>query len=141
MCDVKNSINRLNIKNGRTLFIVEDDKELQEIYSLFFRNTDWEITCQAYNGIEAISKYKELYKSSPPSIVLLDINLPGCSGTIVAKTILEQNPKQNIMFISANICQLKNEQSLYGFPKMEKPFSFIELIEKINNFDFFIQNE
>ena len=50
-----------------TIFIVEDDKDLQTIYKRVFENNFY-IQAESFNGLEAIEKYKTL---NSPDIISL----------------------------------------------------------------------
>ena len=76
MCD-DNSKSSANLEDSKTLYIVEDDPDLQNLYSIYFQKNGWRIIDQAENGIDAIERYKSLCYHSHPKIVLIDLNLPG----------------------------------------------------------------
>lgn len=76
----------------------------------------------------------KLYEELPirPDAIILDLNLPGMSGDVVAKLILEKNPNQKIIFIISNCDLLVKNPYLKYIPCISKPFTIHELIEKLN---------
>ncbi|MFW9993343.1 MAG: response regulator transcription factor [Candidatus Odinarchaeota archaeon] len=113
----------------RTLLIIEDNKELQNIYSSIFNQTDWQIIGQAYDGPEA----KELYRSfeEKPEVVICDIELPSCSGLEVASEILQFHPNQKILFVTARILHLENQIGFKNIPRVAKPFNMDDILEEL----------
>ena len=74
--------------------------------------------------------------SHPFDVVLLDNNMPAKNGAEVAKSILDKNPNQRIIFASAyDIDSLlkapgKIKESV---EVLQKPFSLSTMISKIEN--------
>lgn len=59
------------------MLVVDDDPLVREAYRAFVRNApDLEIVGEARNGHEAVDAYATLL----PDIVLMDLQMPGCSG-------------------------------------------------------------
>lgn len=112
-----------------SLMIVEDDPDLQQFYTDFFQTTHWRIVSQIENGLIAKKHYHELLLK--PSVIMIDIELPGCSGFSVARDILRHNPNQKIVFVSGKN-NLMNDSSiptdLRTIPRISKPFRFNDLI-------------
>ena len=67
------------------LLMIEDNKSVSEMMSMFFEKENWEVTF-AYDGNEAI----ELFQQDPASwnVITLDLNLPGKDGMEVAITLI-----------------------------------------------------
>ncbi|MFX0051678.1 MAG: response regulator [Candidatus Hodarchaeota archaeon] len=112
-----------------TVMIVEDDKDLLELYSVILEKINWQIIATSSNGIQAMKLYNEL--AIKPDVIILDLKLPGFSGDTVAKLILEKNPDQKIIFISGNCDLLNRNPYLKYFPRISKPFTISQLIEKL----------
>ncbi|MFX1514735.1 MAG: response regulator [Promethearchaeota archaeon] len=125
--------NQLSSENRdqKTVFIVEDDQDLLEFYTLILNNEGWSILGTIDNGEVAQLEYKKL--NEKPDVIILDIRLPGCSGLDVAKKILEINPNQAILFISGHIDHLLNDPVLKKFSSLRKPFTSSSLIQKLNH--------
>ncbi|MTI68694.1 MAG: response regulator [Firmicutes bacterium] len=86
---------------GRLEAMIVDDElpareELNFLLSESF-NDNINVICEAKNGIEAINKIK----SFKPKVVFLDIDIPCLDGLKVAQIAIENNPKINIVFVTA----------------------------------------
>jgi two-component system invasion response regulator UvrY len=80
-----------------TVFIVEDHQMVREMWvHLFIEKKDIEVVGETGNADEAI----EQIKSKRPSIVLLDINLPGSSGMELVPLIRKFAPGSKIIAVS-----------------------------------------
>jgi DNA-binding NarL/FixJ family response regulator len=66
------------------------------ISSIAQKNSDWQIVCEAADGLEAVQKAQELQ----PDLILLDIGLPTLNGIAAARRIREVSPKSKILFLS-----------------------------------------
>ncbi|MHA2227190.1 MAG: response regulator [Candidatus Hodarchaeales archaeon] len=126
---------KMNLKNSKKLLmIVEDNEDLQQYYRHSFLKTQWKIIIQERNGLEAQKRYQDQFPK--PSVIILDVELPGASGYSVAEYILRQNPLQIILFVSGNT-DFKDERSipasLRSVPRISKPFKFKELLLILNN--------
>jgi CheY-like chemotaxis protein len=73
---------------GRTILVVDDDKDAQDLFKLNLEKLGCE-TIPARNGNEAITFYrKSLHSGKPIDIVILDLNLsPGMDGKRIADKI------------------------------------------------------
>jgi DNA-binding NarL/FixJ family response regulator len=58
--------------------------------------SDWQIICEASDGLEAVHKSGELQ----PDLILLDIQLPGLNGIEAARRILKTAPRSKILFLT-----------------------------------------
>jgi DNA-binding NarL/FixJ family response regulator len=59
---------------------------------------EWEIICEARDGLEAVVKTAELQ----PDIVLLDIGMPELNGIEASRRIAELSPNTKVVFLSQN---------------------------------------
>jgi DNA-binding response OmpR family regulator len=127
----------------QSLMIVEDDPDLQQFYKFFFETTPWKIVAQIVNGLIAKKYYIDIFPK--PTIVLIDIELPGCSGFSVARYILKNNPAQKIVLISGKVDFMHDSSipsDLCNIPRMSKPFHFNDLLDvlyKLASSDPFVQ--
>ncbi|MFC1941776.1 response regulator [Chloroflexota bacterium] len=81
------------------VIIADDHRVLREGLSLLLEKTpDIEVISEASDGVEAISKTKELI----PDVVLMDITMPGLSGLEAARQIAKWNPKVKILLLSVH---------------------------------------
>jgi two-component system invasion response regulator UvrY len=80
-----------------TVFIVEDHQMVREMWvHLFLEKKDIEVVGETGNAQEAV----EMIKNKRPSIVLLDINLPGSSGMELVPQIRKFAPGSKIIAVS-----------------------------------------
>ena len=123
---------RVFAKNS--VFIVEDDDAMINLYSELLAFTDWKIIAISKNGLDALDLYQGF--SIYPEVVILDINLPGCSGIDVAKGILNVNPIQQILFLSGETEKLYDESFFKNTPRIKKPFEisqFLMMLTKLSD--------
>jgi len=71
------------MKKFKSVLLVDDDPTINFVHKLFL--TEWEVTDQIYtaaNGQEALDflDQNEDFGQSPPSMILLDINMPVMNG-------------------------------------------------------------
>ena len=57
---------------------------------------DFQIICEAANGVEAIDESKKLL----PTVVLMDVSMPGIGGLEAARQILEVAPHTEIVLLT-----------------------------------------
>ena len=80
------------------ILIVDDCEPWRRmILTLLQEYPDWQIICEASDGLEAVQKSKELQ----PDLILLDIGLPGMNGIEAARQIREIAPRSKILFLTA----------------------------------------
>ncbi|MBA1434865.1 response regulator transcription factor [Bombilactobacillus bombi] len=111
------------------LLMIEDNKSVSEMMSMFFQKEQWEATF-AYNGDEAVEIFKEQPKAW--DIITLDLNLPGKDGMEVAKEIREISQTVPIIMLTARDSESDQVLGLeYADEYVTKPFSPITLIARI----------
>ncbi len=110
--------------------IVEDEKDLVDIYKRVFARHNIFVCFVAYNGYEAV---KEFIECTPrPHVVLMDHRLPGMSGIEVTREILKIDPEAKIVFLSADY-DVKNEAMQAGAVAfLKKPASIKEILDAIS---------
>ena len=116
------------------IFIIEDDRLLQELYSLIFKEAGYEIIGKAFDGEDAVVKYKDLMET--PDIIILDYRMPLKNGIDVIKEIISINEDQRFIFASADTTIKKHALELGAVEFIEKPFEirkFIKIIKEILN--------
>ena len=81
------------------ILVVEDYKAWRaRIRSLLQERPQWQVICEAADGLEAVQKAKEL----KPDLVLLDVGLPKLDGIEAARLIRNVSPKSKIVFLTAD---------------------------------------
>jgi two-component system invasion response regulator UvrY len=83
--------------NKTTILIVDDHRLLRQTWSLILNNDPcYHVVGECSNAIEAIDKVACLR----PCIIILDINLPGMSGTEAVPLLLKASPSSKIVAVS-----------------------------------------
>lgn len=83
-----------------TIYLVEDDKNLNLILSTYLQKEGWEVS-SFFTGEEALNAIK-----NPPDLWILDIMLPDIDGYQIIKEIKETTPHIPVIFISARDADL-----------------------------------
>lgn len=127
-----------NELKGAKIFIVEDDIDLSEMLSAYFRVQGYEVL-QATRGGEAISKIIE----TQPDLIVLDIRLPddirqpGIDGYEVCRRLRQTRRTQNIPVIFLTEKREKEDKlaglELGAVDYITKPFDIQELRLRIRN--------
>jgi len=81
---------------GPTVYIVEDDKFLLDMYVLKFSEYKFDVVT-SFGGEEALKKIKE--GKLNPDVMLLDLVMPGISGFELLETIRKENLLENTAII------------------------------------------
>lgn len=82
----------------KRIFVIDDDPDIRQMLSFLLRGVGYELVGQAGDGVDILLKIKK----AKPSIVLLDINMPGVSGLDVLVEILETYPHVKVIMISGS---------------------------------------
>ncbi|MBI4630591.1 MAG: response regulator [Chloroflexi bacterium] len=110
--------------------IVEDDPRLSDIFSVALRSIDFETEIAA-DGKVAISRLTEIV----PTIVLLDLNLPGASGHEVLKSIRadERLSKTRVILTTADaaFADMIHDEADFVFLKPISPSQLRELASRL----------
>lgn len=123
------------------ILVAEDNLFTAKQYNKVLEKSGHTVTITR-DGNECLEKYEDTVKEfdsldkHPFDVVLLDNNMPVKNGAEVAKTILDKNPNQRIIFASAyDIDALlkvpgKIKESV---EVLQKPFSLSTMLSKIEN--------
>jgi DNA-binding response OmpR family regulator len=115
---------------GRTVMVVDDDREIVEMTRMILEDGGYEVI-PAVSGEEAIREAAERH----PSLILLDINMPGMDGWETLKILkIDEATRQ----IPVAMFSIKPEvrDKLQGlkqgaFDYITKPFSYDEILERV----------
>jgi DNA-binding NarL/FixJ family response regulator len=80
----------------RILLVDDHEVARRSIRSVLSREADVDVIGETADGEEAVKKAEELH----PTIILLDITLPGMSGIQAARRIRVVSPNSRIIFLS-----------------------------------------
>jgi DNA-binding NarL/FixJ family response regulator len=87
------------MKHTARIILVDDFKPWRRFVAASLQeNLDWEIVCEASDGLEAVHKAEEFQ----PDLILLDISLPKLNGIEAAASIRKIAPGTKILFVSEN---------------------------------------
>lgn len=111
--------------------IVEDDPTIRQLMAVNLTARQFQVT-QAENGIEGLKKLRE----SPPSVVLLDLRMPGMSGSEFLDAMSEDPLLSSIpvVVVTASLVDI-SETNVTKIPNVTqvllKPLKVNELMEAI----------
>ena len=110
------------------ILIVEDDANIVELISLYLNKDGFEI-CTAYDGMEAVEKFKTF----SPDLVLLDLMLPKLDGWGVCREIRKVSQTPIIMLTAKDETLDKITGLEMGADDyISKPFEMKEVIARIH---------
>lgn len=89
----------------KKIMIIEDDKDLQEIYKLNFEMAGYEVL-QEMDGLDGISSVVD----NKPDIILLDVMMPNMNGFAFLKA-LKDNTSINIPVV---VCSNLSDKETYA---------------------------
>ncbi|TKJ19502.1 MAG: two-component system response regulator [Promethearchaeota archaeon Loki_b32] len=114
----------------KTIFIAEDDRDLQRLYELLLGMSGFQVLSIANNGEEAIKMFRSF--AEKPDIIILDYRMPIKNGLDALKEILQIDHNSRVIFASADKT-IKDEvysNGAMGF--LDKPFTHQRLITTLN---------
>ena len=116
------------------ILTAEDEVYMNEMYRDTLEPLGHQILATD-NAEKCITEYKNAYSKEPTpfDIVLLDYLMPEKDGVTLAKEILDVNPKQKIIFVSAHgsLLSQKIKEIKGDIELMSKPVSVLGLAAKI----------
>ena len=109
---------------AKTVLIVEDDRNIADLLRLYLEKEGYEVVI-ANDGLKGV----ELFKSSQPSLVLLDVMLPGMDGC----RAIRSESKTPIIMLTA---KSETEDKVSGLKQgaddyITKPFEMKEVLARI----------
>lgn len=112
---------------SKKILIVDDEKTIVDILNHNLKREGYD-TIQAYDGEEAISRFKE----EKPDLILLDVMLPKIDGFTVCKTI-RQSSNVPIIMVTAkeDVVDKVIGLELGADDYITKPFSVREVIARV----------
>ena len=119
-------------KTGHKIFIVEDDVDLAEMLSAYFRVQGYQVA-QAVRGEEAVRRINE----EVPDVAVLDIRLPDIDGYEVCRRLRQSRRTQNLPVIFLTEKRERDNKlaglELGAADYITKPFDIQELRLRVRN--------
>jgi DNA-binding response OmpR family regulator len=127
-CHRGDSISEVQVR--LKLAIVEDEKDLVDVYLRLFRIRGMDVCFVAGNGAEAV----DLYRKSiiRPDIVIMDNRMPLMNGIEAMKKIIAMGSPVKFVFLSADT-SVRDEVTEMGAFFLKKPASLRELMQAIES--------
>lgn len=112
---------------AKTVLIVEDDRNIADLLRLYLEKEGYEVVI-ALDGLKGVEKFREVH----PSLVLLDVMLPGMDGWGVCRTIRSESKTPIIMLTAKS----ETEDKVSGLKQgaddyITKPFEMKEVLARI----------
>lgn len=126
------------MNNGKTCFLIDDDIDDQEIFTLVLKSVNPSISCVVANdGIEAVSKLKK-EETFNPDYIFLDLNMPRMDGKECLQEIKKIDRLRQIPVIiystSSEQQDIVETRNLGAADYLEKQSSVAELKKKLAHF-------
>ncbi len=116
------------------IYIVEDDENLQELYTMFLTKMGHRIVGQSFNGEEALVDLYFNFEGKRPDILIVDYHMPVKNGLELLEDLndLDWINKTKILFISSASQFEINAHDRGIAEHVTKPFKFSNLGYVIN---------
>jgi len=109
----------------RTLIVDDEAPARARLHQMLAAHSDVEVVGEAETGVQAMERVAEL----KPTLLLLDIQMPGCSGIDVAACLPE--PRPHIVFCTAHDQHAVDAFELHAIDYLLKPISRARLHESL----------
>ena len=114
-------------QSGQRVLVVEDDPKTSDILRVYLEKSGYQVTA-AFDGPSGVSQAREL----TPDLVVLDLMLPGLSGTEVCRVLRQESDVPIIMLTALSTLTDKLEGLDLGADDyLGKPFSPSELVARV----------
>lgn len=112
-----------------SILVVEDEFDISELIKVNLEDLHFKVELSA-NGIDATEKAL----THNYSLLILDINLPGCSGLDICRKVREAKPEQAILMLTSRTSEIDRIVGLEigADDYMTKPFSIRELQARVH---------
>jgi DNA-binding response OmpR family regulator len=111
------------------ILVIEDDRAVQRALKRLFESEGYSVDC-SYDGPSGL----EAFRAAPPSIVVLDLRLPGTSGKDICREIKQTSPDLPVIVLSAaaDVADKVLLLEMGADDYVTKPFSPRELLARIH---------
>ncbi|HEY8110468.1 MAG TPA: response regulator [Candidatus Nitrosotenuis sp.] len=112
-----------------TIIIVEDDKDMAEIFEEWAKSADITVLGVGHDGKEAA----ELFEKHKPQIVVLDLMMPYYDGFYAMEKIRKIDPDAKFLILTADITDVtkKKLDQMEEISLMYKPYDLDDVINEI----------
>lgn len=114
----------------KSVFLVEDDVCILNLYEIFLKASGFSVIGKAQNGDEAVNSYKLMSKK--PDLIIMDHHMPIKNGIDALKEILKIDEQARVIMVSADRSLKNIAKSVGAMGFIEKPFSMIKFLANIN---------
>jgi len=112
-----------------SVLIVDDELFIVELYRDILQLRGYKVVGTAFDGEEAVKKYTTSHDK--PDVIIMDHRMPVMNGVDATKEILRMNPKQKVIFVSADVLVEKEARDAGAIDFLPKPFRMDDLIDKM----------
>ncbi len=112
-----------------TIIIIEDDKDMAEIFEEWAKSASISVVGVGYDGKEAV----ELFEKHRPEIVVLDLMMPYFDGFYAIDKIRKIDPSAKFLILTADITDAtkKKLEQMKEVSLMYKPYDLDDVINEI----------
>ncbi len=114
---------------GPRVFIVEDDRQIIELYREIMRIYGYDVIGFALNGKEAVEVFKAM--NPRPDIIIMDERLPLMNGVEVTREIMRMDPGAKVLFVSADMKSRERALSSGASDFVAKPFMIKDFMSRL----------
>ena len=112
-----------------SVLIVDDELFIVELYRDILQLRGYRVVGTAFDGEEALRRYSS--SADKPDVIIMDHRMPVMNGVDATKEIIKLNPKQKVIFVSADVLVEKEAREAGAIDFLPKPFRMDDLIEKM----------
>jgi len=112
-----------------SVLIVDDELFIVELYRDILQLRGYRVMGTAFDGEEALKKYGS--SQEKPDVIIMDHRMPIMNGVEATKEIMRLNPRQKVIFVSADVLVEKEARDAGAVDFLPKPFRMDDLIEKM----------
>jgi DNA-binding response OmpR family regulator len=117
-----------DVKPGTRVLVIEDDRSIAQLVELELEERGLDVRCchDGILGLEAVTEFE-------PTVILLDIMLPGMDGVGVLKRIRQRGNRVPVIMLTARVASLDKVHSLDlgADDYVTKPFDMEELLARL----------
>ncbi|MDI9325548.1 MAG: response regulator [Alphaproteobacteria bacterium] len=120
------------MENNKSIYIIEDNTALQQIYSISFKKNGWEVY-QSFDGLQALTEIFDVH----PTVVLLDLMMPELDGFEFLETLKKNTSTPLFIVVNSNLTSeqdIQKAKMLGAHTYLKKSeYTGDQLVEKIES--------